>query len=278
MARFRPFLWIGVLFLAALGWNAAGEVHSSQRFQSYYQGEEVEHFLRTGKVIALRGGLDGVTRPRKATLEREGVTRFAVFKNIDVKRHGMTTLESGAVDVHFQDSWRTEVAAYEIDRMIGLGMVPATVERRVLRDRGSIQIWVDNEMSEADRVERGLQPPDVQSWNEGMSKVRMFDELICNVDRHLNNLLITEDWQIVAIDHSRAFRPIRDLRESQSLTRFSRSLLEGMARLDERTVRNRVGRHLTSFQVRALIARRDLILKLAGELVAEKGEAAVLFP
>ena len=39
-----------------------------------------------------------------------------------------------------------------------------------------------------------------------MSLVRVFDQLIGNIDRNVGNLLITSDWRIWAIDHTRAFR------------------------------------------------------------------------
>jgi hypothetical protein len=243
-----------------------------------FQGEEVEHFLAHSKIVDVKDRLRGVTVPRKATLELDGLTRFAVFKVIDVKKQGPTRLESGAVDMSFQDSWRTEVAAYEVDRMIGLGMVPATVERRHLRDRGSLQIWVDCRMSEAERIAENLQVPDAERWNQAMFKLRVFDNLIYNVDRHLNNLLITEDWRIIAIDHSRAFRPYKRLRDPGSLTRFSRSLLESLARLDKQTLKESTGRFLSGTQIEGLLARRDLILRLAEERAGELGEASVLYP
>ena len=44
----------------------------------------------------------------------------------------MKQLDRG-LELEFQDSWKTEIAAYELDKLLGLGMVPATVERSYAR-------------------------------------------------------------------------------------------------------------------------------------------------
>lgn len=243
-----------------------------------FQGEAIEQFLLRARVTALRPIPQGVTAPRRATLELDGVTHFAAFKTIDETKSGFTAMERGRGEINFQDSWRTETPAYEVDKIIGLGMVPATVERAVNNQRGSLQFWVTSMMAEAERVKKKLTAPDVEAWNQQMFKVRLFDNLIYNTDRHLNNILVTKDFQIRLIDHSRAFRPFNELRVPKDLTRFSRSLLEGIQRLEEKDLTTRVGQHLTPAQIKGLIARRDRILELAKTTVAQKGEAAVLYP
>ena len=116
------------------------------------------------------------------------------------------------VEIEFQDSWRTEVAAYELDKLIGLGMVPATIQRIYDGKQGSLQFWLDYEssrvkMNEETRVKNKLTPPNPIDWNQQVAKVRLWDNLIYNTDRNLGNLLITEDWKIRLIDHSRTFGP-----------------------------------------------------------------------
>jgi hypothetical protein len=105
----------------------------------------------------------------------------------------------------------------------------------------------------------------------------LFDQLIDNSDRHLNNLLITSDFQLRLIDHSRSFAANDELRYPARLTRFSRSLLEGIRRLEFDDLKERLGRHLRDGQIRAMLTRRDAILELARQRVAEFGEDAVLY-
>ncbi len=263
-----------LLFLLALGSIASrGSAQESVKFQ----GTEIERFITEAAITDMVDIGEGVTRPRKATLELDGEIQHGVFKTVDIFREGLTRV-GDTLERNFQDSFKTEIAAYEIDRLIGLGLVPATLERSYRGDRGSLQWWVESEMSEAERAQRRILPPDRQAWGRVMSKVRLFDSLIYNTDRHQRNILITKDWQVVLIDHSRAFRTEKELREPAQIMLFARSLLENIAKLDEETLKDRVGRYLTIFQIRAVLARRDLLLERARKLVEERGEERVLFP
>ena len=242
-----------------------------------FQGEPLEQFLAKARMVRMRDAGSGVTAPQRVTLERDGVTRDAVFKIIDEYRPGVSQI--GQVrEVEFQDSWQTEIPAYVIDRWLGLGMVPATVERTINGHTGSLQLWVTSMASEEGRRTKGLTPPDQEAFNRLMLKMQLFDQLICNVDRHLNNVLITENFELRLIDHSRAFRPLNELRDPSLLPRFSRSLLDALPRLERQALKKRVGMYLRDSQITALLKRRDAILALAKQRIAEHGEAAVIYP
>lgn len=241
------------------------------------QGEQLETFLKEAKIVKAQAIGKGVTLPQKLTLELNGTTLFGAFKSIDQSKPVMT-FSDGSSELAFQDSWKTEVAAYEVDKIIGLGMVPATVERTVAGQKGSEQFWVDSIMSEGDRVKKKIQPPSQEKWNQISQKMKLFDNLIYNTDRHINNLLITKDWEIILIDHSRAFRIFTQLKDPKSLTRFSKSLLEGLQRLNKQDLTEKIGSYITPGQIDALLKRRDLVLDLAKKVVAEQGEAKALYP
>jgi hypothetical protein len=243
-----------------------------------YQGAAAEEYLRKAKIVRVKAIGTGVTLPEKVTLELNGVERSAAFKSIDEKRLGVTQLSSGPPEVNFQDSWQTEIPAYVVDRIIGLGMVPATIERRVNNKVGSLQWWVESMMPEAERAKQKLEPPDSEAWNREVLKMRLFDQLIYNVDRHNNNILITQDFKLRLIDHSRSFRAQKTLRNPEQLTRFSKALLEGLEKLNYQELRKQTSRYLIDAQIKTVIDRRDAILALAKKLVAEKGEAAVIYP
>lgn len=242
-----------------------------------YQGAAPEQFMAKARIVNVRPLGKGVTRPMRVTLELDGVTRTAVFKSIDVRKTGVTTFGDGTSDVDFQDSWQTEIAAYRVDLLIGLGLVPATIERRIEGSVGSLQWWVQSMMPEAERVEKKIAVPDSMVWNRRMMRVRLFDQLIANVDRHLNNLLVTAEFEPRLVDHSRAFRTNRGLRNPELLPMFSRTLLKSIGTLTRENVQDATGRYLTSGQIERLIQRRDAILALAARLVAERGEAEVLY-
>jgi hypothetical protein len=257
-----------VVFLAAaLAVSAAAQE---------FQGAAVEDFLTNAKITGMKTLSVGVTLPRKATLERDGTTHFAVFKVIDEKKSGATQLDRG-VEIEFQDSWRTEIAAYELDKLLGLGLVPATVQRTYDGKQGSMQYWVESKWSEGDRIKQKLTPPNPIDWNQQVAKVRLWDNLIYNTDRNLGNLLITEDWKVRLIDHSRTFRPFNNLKDPKNLNTFSRELLAKLEQLSEPTLKEHLGKYLSPYQIQGLIKRRDAILELSRKLVAEKGAGAVLY-
>ena len=65
-------------------------------------------------------------------------------KVIEYLRPGITQLGDASVIYNMEDNWRFEVAAYRIDRLIGLGLVPATIEREYRGRAGSLQWWVES--------------------------------------------------------------------------------------------------------------------------------------
>jgi hypothetical protein len=250
----------------------------AQSFGNALQTTETERFLADAPILRLGKTLGGVTFSRQAILELNGVTRFAVWKTIDEKKSGLTEFAARGGELNFQDSWRTEVPAYELDKLLNLQMVPATVARTYNGAQGSLQAWVDLGMSEAERLKKKIPAPDPEAWNRQMFKVRAFDNLIYNTDRHGNNIWVTKDWTIILIDHSRSFRPFSQLRAETDLRRFSRSLLEAMEKLDRATLDAKMSQFLDRYQIDALLARRDLIVARAKRLAKEQGEAAVFFP
>ncbi len=288
-----PSKYIGVVLVLALtawpvvadepSWQQPAAPEAAQEDEvketaAVYQGDEAERFLARARVTRIQSVGQGVTAPRRVTLVHDGVTRTAVYKTLHEERPGITQLNSGQVEVNFVDTWRTEIAAYRVDRMIGLGLVPATVERSVRGVPGSLQWWVQVEMPEAQRVRNKILPPDTEMWNRQQLNMELFDNLIYNTDRHLNNILVTKDFELRLIDHSRTFRTFTELKPDHKMTRFSRSLLAAIEALDQQELRKQIGRYVSRSQIDTMLRRRDAILALARQLVAERGEAAVLFP
>ena len=249
----------------------------SQDVDSLFQGEAAERFLREGEIVASRPIGSGVTDSLRLTLELDGQRRDAAFKTIDRREPGNNRIGDEVV-FGFQDSYRLEIAAYVVDRMLGLGMVPATIERSVDGRTGSIQLWANVQMSEADRIEQRMPPKNPLPFSRMGSNRAAFDQLIANNDRHLNNLLIDPDWNLVLIDHSRSFFTNTKPHDPGTMVRFSRALLAALENLDVDQVESRLDGYLTNRQVATLFMRRDLILEWAEQLVRDRGEEFVLFP
>jgi hypothetical protein len=134
-------------------------------------------------------------------------------------------------------------------------------------------------MTEKERFLKGIDAPDPRAWNLQIYIVRIFDQLIYNLDRNLGNLLITKDWQLWMIDHTRAFRFYKDLKSTETLqeTTCERQFLDGLRKLSQDSVKRELGRHVTGQQIDALMARRDKIVAFYDKRIAQEGEAAVLY-
>jgi hypothetical protein len=157
--------------------------------------------------------------------------------------------------------------------------VPPTVERRIAGRSGSLQMWVEAAMTEADRKQRGLEAPDPAAWNAQMHKVRLLHQLTYNTDhRNVRNVLLDPTFRVYAVDSSRAFRIQTDLLAPDDLLRFSRAVIGTLAALDRPALEASLRPWLDGRQIDGLLARRDRILALVKERIAEKGEEAVLYP
>lgn len=223
--------------------------------------EEQETFLLKARIVSSRPAPKGITGSRRVTLSDGVLTHDAHVQSIDEARNSFQGKRG--VELNFRDSWRYNVAAYRLSLLLGLDMVPVTVQRNYQRGPASFTWWVDDVlMDEGTRLKQKVRAPDVRVWNQQMAVVRVFDQLIYNTDRNLGNLLITSDWQLWMIDHTRAFRRHRTLRTVKDLTGCDRALLARLEALDKATIHRELERWLELGEMEALLSRRDVIVQL----------------
>jgi hypothetical protein len=243
------------------------------------EGAEAEAALLRARVVSREAIGSGVTGSDRLLLEDGGRTFRAAWKTIDVFQPGNTRFQDGTIEVDFRDSWRFEVAAYEIDKMLGLGLVPPVVERRIDKQKGALQMWVEGAMTDAERRRRGLEDPDVGHWNRQIYGCRLLHQLTYDTDyRNVRNVLVDPAFRVYVIDFSRAFRSLPYLLAEDDLDRVSRSVFERLLALDAPQIERRAGRWIRGRQVSTLLKRRDRIAARIRRLVAERGEAAVFLP
>jgi hypothetical protein len=240
-----------------------------------------EDFLQTAKIIDQRqmSESEGVTRPWVLTLEKDGVTQKASWKNPSGMQRG------------YMESWKTEIAAYRLSKYLGLDMVPPTVEKEREGNKGACQLWVKYWKNFEDIINEKLQAKGIQ-YSYFIRKLclqRAFDNLIANIDRHRRNYLITEDWRLILIDHGRAFgtgkkfteKLIYDENNKESknfiMDQLPRAFVEKLKSLDFATVKAAVGEYLTDEEINACLKRRDLMIAWIDKHIKEKGEDYVLY-
>jgi len=222
---------------------------------------QIVQFLENAKVVKTKSIGKGVTGAIRATLSDGTLTHDAQIQKIDDKR---AEFSAGKVrEFNFEDSWRFNVAAYRVDRLIGLEMVPVSIARTWKSDRSAFTWWLDDvQMDEGARLKSQKQPPDSGIWNERMQLVKLFDQLIGNTDRNSGNLLIGTSWQVWAIDHTRAFRTQNTLPNPTNITRCDRQVLAGLKGLSRDVLKREIGEFVSDFQIAGLLARRDQIVAM----------------
>jgi hypothetical protein len=219
-----------------------------------------EALLLKGRVIATRPAGTGITGSLRVTLTDGALTHDAHVQTVD--EHRARFEGASGVQRNFRDSWRYNVAAYRLALLLGLDMVPVTVERSHRQRRSSFTWWVDDViMDESARQKQNVRAPDPAAWTRQMYVMRVFDQLIDNTDRNLGNLLIDSAWQVWMIDHTRAFRMERTLRTPTDLRGCDRTVLARLEALDMPTINRELARWLDLGEMEALLARRDLILE-----------------
>ena len=238
-----------------------------------------EEFLTSANIVAQeqKTGLGAVTNPWQLTLEKDGVTKFALWKNIEGRPKG------------YVDCWKYEIAAYQFDKYLGLNMVPPTVEKRFQGNRGSCMVYVDYWLSLKKIKEQKIKVVSYKifPYNRALYLQRFFDNLIGNEDRHQDNYLITKDWRIILIDHSRSFRTGKKWTtelfygpknpEKLVMKEIPKALLEKIKTLNYDVIKGFVGEYLTDEEINAVLARRDLIVQEYDKMIAKDGEENVLY-
>jgi hypothetical protein len=239
--------------------------------------EEMKRFLLTARVVTSRESSKGVTRPFRLTLTDGTLTHDASFTYVDERKISMD-FSRGGKELNFVDSYHYNIAGYELAVLLGLGdMVPVTVERTWRDKRGSLSWWIPAKMDEGQRLKQKISAPDPDAWNQQIYRMRLFTELIYDTDRNVGNMLITDDWRIWVIDFTRGFRRWTKIKSPNGLLRCDRRLLERLRTLTRDEVIAATRPHLSTWEIDALMTRRDLIVAHFDQLVARRGEAAVLY-
>jgi hypothetical protein len=221
---------------------------------------EYEEFLAKAPLVRFETVPVGVTKPQRGFFAPGGLAASAVFKPLPPRR-----------DKGFFESYKSEIAAYRLDKLLGLGMVPPTVEKIAQRQVGSAQLWV--ERCSLLKSKSGQQAPDLKAWNRQVYRQRVWDNLVANIDRNEGNLLVDDQWNLVLIDHSRAFTGFKQLK--YPMIRIDRPFYQRLKEITPEEL-DRELRGLLIDGLKPLLKRRDAIIAHFDGLIEQRGEAAVL--
>jgi hypothetical protein len=229
---------------------------SAKTWESRHQ--EFEDFIRTAEIDHFEDIPIGVTKPKRAYFKSGGLVDSVAWKVLPPGR------PSG-----YWESYKSEIAGYELDKLLQMNMVPPTVEKKWKYDTAAAIMWL-KPVRPWKEVEKLPKPP---TWERQVVRMKMFDNLICNKDRNMGNLLVDDEWNLFLIDHSRAFISDKDL--PFKMARIDRVLWDRMLALDEASLGAALSKWVDRGEIRAMLARRDKMKIEVDKLVKATSEPAV---
>jgi hypothetical protein len=238
---------------------------------------QMEDFLLNAPISNLRGVNKGITNSKRATLSDGRITHDAHIQTVDISKTVFQP-DRGPTELNFKDSYRYNIAGYRLAVLLGLDNVPMSVERRVEGTPAAVTWWVDDVLMDEGQRRKKEPAGGLSSRRAGQIHImRVVDALIANTDRNAGNLLWTTDGEMWLIDHTRAFRLDKKLKNPKLLERCERGLLEKMRGLTAETLTRDMGNSLNKTEIEALLARRDEIVTLFEGMMAKRGEGAILY-
>ena len=253
-----------VLFLLKLGLyqEAVWEMNDKHMFaQSKVVDTFLSWILSEGQVREIKHlGMGGASNPYRVALPF-GVT--GVFKPIKL---------------HPSVNYKSEIAAYKLDRMLEFNLVPMTVKRTIKNMKGSIQYFVQDS-NESIKTHGSTRS----------NNLNVFDYLISNMDRNRGNLLVA--WgREVAIDHGLSFRgvnligaylscmdnffntikmnvkPVRQYRaypdKNIELFKADERIIKALQRMTRKDLKNELGKLLNKKKRHKIYKKASKLLKL----------------
>ena len=210
--------------------------------------EKLQQLLETGDIVSVETATSGIANSVPLTEVRisDGKnTVNAVFH----KRKGK--------------GFYPGVAAYRMDRLLELDMVPVTVKREVKGNDGSLQFMPDNRTDEFERSASGqggsASCPIMDQW----AAMYVFDVLVYNEGRTQQRMLYDKStWRLMLSEHDRAFakRKGRPGHLKKANVTVSAGWKNVLSELSDQVLQDNLGDVLDKRRLSALTSRRDELL------------------
>ena len=243
-------------------------IEGDSLYATNQRGEEVREFSPQLRSVGERS--DDLTARQLQELLSNGEILSVQKATVNLSRQVQVKVSDGehTVDALFFESKNKGVypgvAAYRLDRLLDLEMVPVTVKRAVEGDEGSLQFAPTNTTDERERSQSGEGGGAWCSLAEQWPSMYVFDALIYNEARTPYRILYDRSsWRLILSEHDRTFptkkgRP-QHLRKTQ--LDISDGWKEAMSELSDEILAENLGDVLDSRRMKALQSRRDKLIE-----------------
>jgi hypothetical protein len=241
MRRLTPLLvCFGALFGVSFSQRdtASPEVGAKTWVRHY---GEVEEYLKTAECVGMED-LAWSPGAKRCVLRPGGPVARMIWKPL-------------MLDVYrgFRESQKNNIAAYELDKLLKLDMIPPVVERDLQGYKGAATFWVEKVTDMRDGASPGeLEQP---RWERQVARMRMFDNLIGNKDRNQANILRDAAWNMILLDHSRAFGSGVEL--LHSLDPVDQEFWARIEKMTRQQLETSLHRWLEDKEIAAILERRE---------------------
>lgn len=240
----------------------------ASKIQEQLPDREMEEFLLKAEVKTIEEGLDQTGRKfAMVDLEREGLEQRAVFQTQEEKP------QKGKFDPNKRyRRYHHEIASYLLDRKLELMMVPPTVQRKIGREQGSLQIWVEETKDKIYFNERGMWEKVTsefkKNYPEIFAQAIVLEALFDVEDRNDAGIMLLEDEaRVMLADNTKSFSNSPQIQEDlipDLSGPISPTLEYNLRSLNTKNLKKLAGKYLSKDQIEALLQRRDQILELVG--------------
>lgn len=207
--------------------------------------DQLEDFLRAAEVV----GNDG------PPMSRAGARLLTL-------RRGDTSLRALFIAAPARGRWQNEVAAYQLDRLLGIDMVPVTVARSIDGKPGALQFWIEHSVSAAEVERDRVHLPPWCSLESQYGLMRAFDALAGNGGRRAENVVLGRSDGLARLtENAAAFPTSRRLDARVAKPPVGAELARRLRTLDAASLKSALGPWLDERHLQAILARRDALLE-----------------
>jgi hypothetical protein len=251
----------GMLTSYYSGRPAALVIEPEATYVRYLEPDATVAWADIDEAVAL-----GLSAERIDALLKHGGVRE--IERLDGNETGelVLTLEGTSIPAWFyaNRSGELELAADKLDQRLGTDLVPPTVAREIDGTAGAVQLRYPDEVTESTRIEAGLSIAGWCPMEPQLALMNSYDVLIYNRSRNRDNIAFNNDFSDLTLTaHGQVFGSERNLFPGfdPATLEIPAGLVATLRALDEPTLTADLGDWLDRRQIRALLSRRDQLLK-----------------